>query len=213
MVGLKFNNNLTSDAASRGGFTIDFEPSLAIMAGRYDTLGIEIQKFKTPLQRAVKQVMLKSIATNFASGGRPPWEGLSAGTLQKRPGGRPLIDTGNLSNVASSEGIWTITDKSATVRSLPGAEYGGIHQSGASFSTRAGSGGSSTTLSGGSWVKVGRSKKWTPNKSASKRTAKGGSGTIPQRKFLVIQPEDGKAIEEVFAKWLAQISNLSQFSR
>lgn len=212
MAGLKFNNNLTSDAASRGGFTIDFEPSLAIMAGRYDTLGIEIQKFKTPLQRAVKQVMLKSIATNFASGGRPPWEGLSAETLKRRPGGRPLVDTGNLSNVASSEGIWTITDKSATVRSLPGAEYGGIHQSGASFGTRAGSGGG-TALSGGSWVKVGRSKKWVPNKSASKRTTKGGSGTIPQRKFLVIQPEDGKAIEEVFAKWLAQISNLSQFRR
>ena len=212
MAGLKFSNNLTQSQATRAGFEIDFSPSVAILAGRYDTLGINVSKFSTPLKRAVKQVMIPSIATNFHKHGRPAWEPLSEETIARRSGDARILNrTGNLITVATSEGIWTITDKSATVRSLPGAEYGGIHQGGASFTSKGGGGTSEGVLSGGSWVKVGRTKKWVASAGAVRKFAgkQGAGGTIPARPFLMIQEKDQADINEVFSKWLAQITNLA----
>lgn len=203
--GLKFTNINRGNAAA-GGFTIDFDPSIAILAGRYNTLGIEIQKFKTPLERSVKQVMIPSIATNFHKHGRPRWAELSEETIRVRNGDSRILNrTGQLLSVATSQSIWTITDKSATVRSLPGAEYGGIHQSGATLAAR---GGSALTLGGsGRWVKgKGGIKKFVPS-SGTKKKSYGGS--IPARPFLVIQPGDQEKIDEVFSKWLRQITNLA----
>ena len=212
MAGLKFSNNLTQGQASKAGFEIDFSPSVAILAGRYDTLGINVSKFSTPLKKAVNQVMIPSIATNFHKHGRPRWPALADETIAQRGGDAQMLNrTGNLLSVATSAGIWTITDKSATVRSLPGAEYGGIHQGGASFTSKSGGGVSAGVMSGGSWVKVGRTKKWVASEGAVKKFAgkQGAGGTIPARPFLMIQEKDQADIGVVFEKWLAQITNLA----
>lgn len=50
-----------------------FTPSMGIMARRVDKLGLDIRSFREPLKRAIRNVVIPSIAENFAVGGRPSW--------------------------------------------------------------------------------------------------------------------------------------------
>src|SRR5690606_29929622 len=81
------------------GFT--FSPTIGIVAKNVDKLGLDIRSFREPLKRAIQQVVIPSIRTNFDSGGRPAWEPLSEATLRWRQargigGTAPLIATGAL---------------------------------------------------------------------------------------------------------------------
>lgn len=178
---LGFSNKLTSATFA----SITFEPSIGIAAGRIDKLGLDIRSFHEPLKRAVKEVMIPSIATNFALGGRPAWEPLSAGTLEVRRNWglthtEPLLWTQKLYRTAQQQNIWSISRDSAIINDLPSrAWYGKIHQAGYS-----GSGGMGMNKQG-------------------EITGHGRPvAAIPARPFLVIQPEDRTAITVVFAKWL-----------
>lgn len=113
-----------------------FEPSIAIAAGRVEKFGLNIKSFREPLQRAVKKVVAPSIKKNFDVGGRPPWPDLEEMTVMLRArkgyGATPiLVQSGMLKRTASQQSIWTFTQTSAAVLSLPPKIwYGALHQSG-----------------------------------------------------------------------------------
>jgi phage gpG-like protein len=115
-----------------GGLVIfDFQPSIGIVASRYNTLGHKLSDFSEPLHEAITKVMIPSFAENFASGGRPEWTGLSEDTIKMAGDHDILIKSGNLEGAATSEGIWQVSSKSAAVTGMPAdAWYGAIHQQG-----------------------------------------------------------------------------------
>lgn len=192
---LGFKNNLQGSTSVQ----FDFKPSVGIMAAKVDKLGLDIRSFREPLKRAVKEVMIPSIMENFEVEGRPAWEPLSSNTLKTRAalgwsGGGILLLTGTLRSVATQQSIWTITEKSATVRDLPQrAWYGKVHQAGQG-------GGVSSIAAQGKRVKVGGVIRFVGSKGGDER---GGNG-IPPRRFIMIQDEDRDAITDVFEEWLGE---------
>lgn len=92
-------SKLTTRSGVTGGmlpFSVTFTPTVAILAGRIDKLGMDIRSFKEPLTRSVRDVMTVSIRRNFDVGGRPTWEPLSETTLARRAsagfaGSDPLV--------------------------------------------------------------------------------------------------------------------------
>src|SRR4051794_13554846 len=92
---------------------LTFEPTLGIAAGRIGKLGMNIHSFRKPLERAIKEVVIPSIQTNFNVGGRPAWEPLAEFTRQRREqegySDNPLVKTGALQEAMTSESNWTIT--------------------------------------------------------------------------------------------------------
>jgi phage gpG-like protein len=184
--GLKLDRNLVN---------FEFKPSVGIVAARIFTLGRDISSFKEPLTEAVRKVMIPSIQTNFNVGGRPTWEPLADYTLQRREeegygrGNEPLIRTGQLQFTMRSMSTWQITDKFATVRDLPAKVwYGKLQQQGY------GSFGASVVAAGGDI------------KKAVASLGKGGDAkvVIPARPFVMIQEEDGRAIQVIFDKWITK---------
>lgn len=192
-------SNMTNAVTGKLGWSYGFEPSIAITTGRVSKLGVDIRSFREPLHKSVKEVMTKSILQNFEEAGRPPWPDLAESTWESRTrrgwtGGLPLSLTGKLGRGASRINIWTFSTTSATIRDLPGdIWYGKVHQAGA------GSGARSTTSRRTVTKGKGGILKWSGGRDQDK-----GSGyvNIPQRQFLLIQPEDHKAIMEIFEKWL-----------
>jgi phage gpG-like protein len=143
--------------------------------------------------------MVPSIRRNFDEGGRPPWEPLSEFTLTRRAkegsGTKILNRTGTLRKVASQVNIWTITTTTARIDNLPSsAWYGKVHQAGYNGSMRA------------LLVKhKGNVQKATTEYNYYKRQGiSDDAGAIPQRQFLMIQPEDELAIYEIFMTWLGE---------
>jgi phage gpG-like protein len=205
MVNVGIRSNLTNAVTRNLDWSYAFEPSIAITTGRIDKLGLDIRSFREPLQRAVREVMTKSIHTNFAQQGRPEaWEELSEDTWRRRAsegwsGGGILLKSGALQRVASQQNIWTISTTSATIRDLPQKVwYGKVHQQGAEKGAKV----TSSKKTGGFTAHLARGGK------AGSGTSVGGSGrgyvSIPQRQFLIIQEEDHEAIVEIFRKWLAE---------
>lgn len=183
-------------------FQFDFIPSIGIFAGKIDKLGVDIRSFREPLTRAVKEVMIPSIAANFEYGGRPPWPPLADATWATRgalgwSGGGPLMLSGDLYKTMQQLNIWTITQQSATIRDIPQKVwYGKVHQAGAG-----GGGGGSVrkiTMSGRSARKKGALYQNLGSGGDSGR----GYVNIPARPFVLIQPEDHEAIIEIFEDWL-----------
>lgn len=176
----------------RGLVSFEFHPSIGILARDIDKLGLDIRSFKEPLTRAVRQVMIPSIRQNFAVGGRPPWETLAEDTMKLReqggygPGGPILVRTGALQRNMGYLTMWTVTSNFATIKDLPARIwYGKIHQSGyGSF---------------GSLVRTAGSAKEALAQTGTRHDAK---ISIPARPFVMFQPEDILAIEEVFGTWL-----------
>lgn len=200
----------TTNSLNSSGKLIDvsFVPSVGISARKLEQLGIDIRSFREPLKKSVKEVMVPSIRKNFDSGGRPPWEMLAESTvLTKRIKGfsaGPLIRTGMLRKVATQINIWTITEETAMVKALPASTpYGYIHQAGASKSGR-------QDTSGGPKLSIAdmRRRATGGSQARRKRTAapvsSGGSGAIPARPFIRLQPEDRKDIEQIFLKWFEE---------
>lgn len=194
--------------------TVTFSPTLGITAGRINKLALDIRSFREPLTRAVRTVMSKSIARNFASGGRPSWEPLSSATIDMRAmsgvgGSSPLVATGRLARTASQINIWDITMTSAVIRDLPQSIwYGKVHQGGYE-------GGSMKALVNkfhGDIKAASQEHTDRLNLALGGHESLAGTGhtaTIPARPFLIIQPEDEDEIMMVFIKWLTERVNRS----
>lgn len=124
---------------AKGGalFEIDWRPNLPVVAKQYRELGIQVKSFKEPLKRAVKQVVIPSIRTNFDVGGRPSWPPYADSTKEFHEMlGEPLsssmlVKSGTLRATMGLQSIWTITRDTASIEDLPSAVwYGKLHQGG-----------------------------------------------------------------------------------
>lgn len=135
---------MTRTTAMELGFEVELTP--AIVLTDMSVLSNHIRSFAEPLRRVVKQVMTPSFRANFEQGGRPsPWPPLSPERVaqKERKGARqpsaPLVDSGKLGRVVGQINIWDIqggylSDEAyAAVKSLPGAEYGAVHDRGWEF--------------------------------------------------------------------------------
>lgn len=196
----------------------EFSPSLGIVAKRFSELAEELGDMREPLTKSVEDVMTMSILENFMSGGRPPWEDLAPTTVAKRAkensGTMILVRSGNLAEVASSAGIWSIGRTSATIRDLPNKVwYGKVHQGGLA----------GNQFAGGNWFKkyqTAARKALGPDEDDSevdklafkmfdKRLlshgpAPKGTADIPARPFVMFQEEDIDAIQLIFVEWVEE---------
>lgn len=171
-----------------GLLSFDFKPSIGIVAKGVATFGVNVKSFREPLKRIVQQVMAPSFRANFDQGGRPdPWEPWSDATIEimsnmDTPSRAILERSGKLKKTVQQLNIWTITETSASIRTLPQKVwYGYLHQSG--FTVQ---------MPGGNQV----------GQRVAGVFISGASFNIPARPFIMIQDEDYDAIERVFSKWL-----------
>jgi phage gpG-like protein len=180
----------------------DFQPSLGMLARDIDKLGVDIRSFRVPLTESVRTVMVPSIRTNFAVGGRPPWEALAESTVEIRGDEGPiLVRSGALSKVASQINIWSISQVGATIKDLPQKVwYGKVHQAGYAGSDGPTGGDLLERLGETSFIGSGL----TLSELAAGASGHTGSPAIPARPFIMFQPEDEVAIEAVFARWLEE---------
>lgn len=183
--------------------TFEFRPSVEIIARDMYKLGLDIQSFRVPLERSIREVMIPSIRKNFQLEGRPEaWEPLALYTEQIRGSARPILyRTGALEKAATSFGIWKITKDSATVQRLPdNVWYGALHQEGyGSLAVRARQ--ELTRLGFGTGPKSIQEY----SNYLGKMAEGGGRVTksaIPQRKFILMQDEDADEIQEIFIEWM-----------
>lgn len=199
--GLGTRSGVTSAMAPTLGIT--FEPTLVIAAGRIDKLGVDIRSFREPLERAIKQVIIPSIGMNFDQGGRPEWEGHSAGTEEirsrlRKPLGAVLVTTGALKRGAMQFNNWKVGRGAAVMSDLPARVwYGKVHQKGYEGKTmaarvKAAGGNAATALT----VAIGDA---LASKSRGHVVP-----PIPARPFVMLQPEDEDRITEVFIEWLGE---------
>lgn len=168
--------------------TVTFGPTLGLAAKRIDKLGLDIRSFRVPLTTAIKEVIAPSIRHNFEVGGRPTWVPLASGTIYNRAhkgyGPTPvLMRSRSLYRVAGQMNIWDVTRDSAVVRDLPQRVwYGKVQQEGHGEITHK----AMRNVTTGRMIDV----------------TDIGTGAIPSRPFLVIQPEDEPKIHRVFDEWL-----------
>ena len=172
--------------------TLNFEPSVGILARKVDTLGLSVKSFREPLTDAVKKVVIPSIQRNFEAGGRPRWRALSANTLAHKAkaghGGKGiLIRTGALKRQMSYINTWTINSESAMITDLPDKVwYGKVHQAGV---------GATQTFSVKN-VATGATETFTEESDEQ--------GAIPARPFVVLQKGDLTKIYRIFDVWLGK---------
>lgn len=204
-------------------YGFEFTPSISIIARDLRNLQNGLTNYKTPLEQAVKEVLIPSIEQNFAEGGRPPWEPLDQATVDKHRskigmGATPiLVRTGLLYRVATNFNIWTINQTSAVIKELPSIVwYGNVHQQGLSE----GATGSK------SWFKayqVRAQNALGPHVTSQKKidakawqifdehVAMGGMRgqkgkmNIPQRRFIVWQEEDFVKVQAIFYDWMDDV--------
>lgn len=176
--------------------TFHFEPSVAIIARKYDTLGHNLKDFRTPLRRSINEVIIPSIQMNFHKHGRPRWARLEENTVANKGGNMvPLQRSGRLMNTMKSSKLWTITRNTAYLADLPQSIwYGKVHQAGLGahdVQDEYEYGASST----------GRA---SDTSSVIGRFNEGEEGSIPPRPFVMIQPQDEDNIERVFEIWMEE---------
>lgn len=178
-----------------------FTPSMGIMARRVDKLGLDIRSFREPLKRAIRNVVIPSIAENFAVGGRPSWSPLESDTISQKGHDQPLIRSGKLRRNMTYLSMWHIDSEKAFIADLPQRIwYGKVHQAGANFKTRPAK--MKTIHITYLGVSLGR-----PNKDSD------NVGSIPARPFVVLQPEDEIEIRLVFEEWLSERIAAAQLGR
>lgn len=206
---LRFRANLKSFA---------FSPSIGMVAKDIAALADALADCRVPLTRSVKQVIIPSIEKNFAAEGRPEWESLAQSTVKQRakqgfPPGPTLVRTGKLKRAATSFDLWAIGPTSATIRQLPpNVRYGYVHQAG--YVSSGGSGGgwfepykvrARQMLGKGASNKAVEKAAWKlfdeRLTSAGPRTPR-GDVSIPQRRYVMFQEQDYRAIQEVFYDWM-----------
>jgi phage gpG-like protein len=173
-------------AAQVTSIDLHFEPSVGIIAKKLRTLGHNLHDFREPLKRAIEQVVIPSIQMNFHKHGRPRWAPLDEATVRKKGGNMvPLDRTGALREGMKSLDLWTITHDTAFIADLPSSIwYGKVHQAGYGGSERV-----SVKL-------VGTSRTFDSG------VEEGGTGAIPARPFVMLQPSDEILIEQVFNDWV-----------
>lgn len=183
---------LTRTGQQRVSVNMTFYPSLGIMARRVEKLGMDIRSFREPLKRAIQKVIIPSIAMNFHKHGRVPpgsnappgrWAELAESTIAQKGHSRPLLLTGELQKTMRQFNIWHVDHEKALLANLPqNVWYGVVHQQGME-----------------SWdiieYREAASRRLITEKVASQ-------GSVPARPFVVLQPEDEEAIEEIFLDWL-----------
>jgi phage gpG-like protein len=175
-------------------------PSIGLVAKDIERLGIDIRSFRVPLSRAVSEVMTRSIRRNFDVGGRPdPWAPLADYTVEVRGTSEPiLVRSGRLRRIASQFNIWTITQTSASIRSLPESIwYGNIHQAGygSLMDIARKELGAQATLRD---IKVRALQLMMGARPPGRQT----KFVIPQRQFILFQEVDIEAIQEIFINWM-----------
>lgn len=215
---LAVGNWLRLDGAITGtielGWTIT--PSIGLVAKDLRRLGLELESFKVPITRSIKQVMMPSIRKNFQSGGRPDtWEPLAEYTIKVRGNTGPiLIRSGALMRGASSFGVWSISDTSAAIKGLPqNIWYGAIHQSGA------GSFGSYMDQAKKELGRGARGPEILRLAFELMDERRGGArshrkSNIPARPFIMYQDDDLDDIQQIFYEWLVEETiKVGKFSR
>lgn len=190
--GLRFDSDIVVDMWT-------LKPSIGLVARDIDRLGLSITSFKEPLSKAIQDVMLPSIRTNFDREGRPTWEALSEDTVKLRGSSGPILNrSGALKRGASSFNIWTITDTAATVKSLPDSIwYGVVHQ--------AGIGGFGQHVAAAQKALGSGARPLDIIKEAFRHLDAGSKVhkvRIPQRQFIMYQEDDIDDIQLVFYEWL-----------
>lgn len=163
------------------GLEMFFDESILISAKKMDRLGGELKDFRTPLKRALRQVVIPSIQQNFIKGGRPRWVPLTSDTVRQKGGNaRPLRRTDNLMSGMNNISLWTIDRERAVLNDLPqNIWYGKVHQSGI----------------GGSHIS-------SLDDVTGRITNVGDKGAIPARPFIVLQEQDLPEIDRIFAEWV-----------
>lgn len=184
----------------------ELRPSIGIVAKDIFKLGLDIQHYKEPLTRAVLEIMIPSILKNFLMEGRPEeWERLAKFTEVRRGGkARPILyRTGMLEKTASSFRIWSIGDKSATIKKLPPhAWYGALHQEGY------GSIGQIARKELGAGATDEEIQERAMQLFMGARPAHQQTKVIiPQREFILFQEEDIEDIQALFADWMEGLAD------
>jgi phage gpG-like protein len=193
-----------------GGMRFDHEieagwqisPSLGLVAADIDRLGLSIENTRIPITRAIVQVMIPSIAKNFASEGRPvPWEPLAEYTRSVRGNAGPILNrTGKLKRGVTKLHIWKIKDDSATIIELPQEIwYGAVHQSGYGGFAKYVKMAKAMAPKGARPAQITQLAFKLLDQVSPSRQAK---IHIPQRQFLMFQEDDVDDIQQVFAEWL-----------
>lgn len=176
------------------GIEVQFRPSITIIAGSIDKLGLDIRSFKDPLKEALVQVIIPSIESNFLSEGRPRWTPLADATIARKGFTNVLVTTNKLFHTMQRQNIWTLTKDYLILQDLPQSVwYGKVHQGGATFSVRGGGGRTSSERHMG--YSIG-------GKAAGSAKAESSTGEIPARPFVMLQPKDERQIESIFRHWL-----------
>lgn len=161
---------------------LHFEPSAGIMAKKLNVLALGLKDFRTPLRRAIEQVIIPSIQMNFHKHGRPRWAPLRESTVKRKGGSTvPLQDTGTLREGMKSIDLWTIRRDIALLTDLPQSIwYGKVHQAGLGV------------------VDL------MFDEVLGETVNLGDDGGIPARPFVMIQPSDEILIEQVFDIWVEE---------
>jgi phage gpG-like protein len=185
--GLRILGNL----GSARGLDLQFKPSISIVAGSIDKLGLDIRSFKEPLKRSLVQVIIPSIQDNFHAEGRPKWQELADSTIYKKGFTNILLDSGKLFKTMQRQNIWTLNRNYLILTDLPDKVwYGKVHQAGATFSVRGGG------------MNLKAAEKYLYGGAGKGKGGSGGSGTIPARPFVMLQKIDERRIESIFRHWL-----------
>lgn len=201
--GLRFDRDIRG-TVELGWF---IQPSIGLLAKDIQKMGLAISSFKEPLTRSVKQVIIPSIRKNFTSEGRPAWEPLAEYTEKVRGNSGPILTrSGKLRRGATQFNIWSISDTSAAVKKLPdNVWYGAIHQAGT------GSFGPYMVQATKELGRGARSRDIIQRSFELLDAARGGTRkhravVIPQRQFIMYQEDDIDDIQEIFYKWLVEVS-------
>jgi phage gpG-like protein len=110
-------------------FDLDFGDFDAA-AGDFDGFAGALDNLRGGLEKVIREVAIPAMATNFEVGGRPPWEPLTADTIDIRGSAEPLVRTGRLYSGSQAMGNWSISDSEASMAGAVGADYGKYHQDG-----------------------------------------------------------------------------------
>lgn len=122
-----------------GNFTaVTAIPDLSLIVGSLTRFAGSLRSLKEPLERSVNEVIIPRIKENFASesDAGEGWDQLKPATVRQRGSAHPILqDSGKLLRVATSKHIWEIDGQAGTaqITSLPGVEYGFLHDTGTSI--------------------------------------------------------------------------------
>ena len=116
-------------------FTIseNFFHDINVLETVINMLGAKFNDFSEPLRAALHEIIIPSVAENFARQGRPPWSPLAPSTVVSRGNktGPILYRTGKLEGAATDPSNWTVTRDFLALTNLSSVSYAGYHQMGA----------------------------------------------------------------------------------